>query len=68
MDRFIPLIPWLTWAHIFNAHVTIVHMNKFLLVLPVTLLIFNLFDVFPYDKRILSLLDKGTEIVTSWDF
>ena len=28
MERFIPLIPWLTWAHIFNANVTIVHMNK----------------------------------------
>ena len=69
MERFIPLIPWLTWVHIFNAHVTIVQINNILIfILTVALLVFNHVVVFPYDKRILRLLKEGTEIVTSWDF
>ena len=33
MERFIPLILWLTWAHIFNAHVTIVQINKLFIII-----------------------------------
>ena len=33
MERFIPLIPWLTWAHILNAHVTIVHTIKLFIII-----------------------------------
>ena len=33
MERFIPLTPWLTLAHILNAHVTIVHMNKLFIII-----------------------------------
>ena len=33
MERFIPLIPWLTWAHIFNAHVTIVQIHKLFIII-----------------------------------
>ena len=32
MERFIALKPWLTWAHIFNAHVTIVQINKLFII------------------------------------
>ena len=33
MERFIPLIPWLTWAHIFNAHATIVQINNIFIII-----------------------------------
>ena len=44
-------------------------MNEiFIIILTVALLVFNHVVVFSYDKRILSLLKEGTEIVTSQDF